>query len=55
MPDQNSPPSWWPAKVMMVDTGEIFIAASLEDIPHTRTFKILETRTKEQPNDRPNG
>ena len=41
-------PGWFPACIMMVDTREIFIAKSMEEIPHSRTFKVLAVKVKEE-------
>ena len=41
-------PGWFPASIMMVDTGEIFIAKSMEEIPPERTFKVLAVKVKEE-------
>ena len=44
-------PGYFPARIMMVDTEEIFTAKSMEDIPAGRTFKVLAVKIKEQTNE----
>ena len=41
-------PGYFPARIMMVDTGEIFIAQTMQDIPASRAFKVLEVKTEEK-------
>ena len=41
-------PGYFPARIQMVDTGEIFIAQRVEDIPAARSFKVLEVKIKEK-------
>jgi len=44
-------PGYFPARIMMVDTGEIFLAKSMEEIPPGRTFKVLAVKIKETENE----
>ena len=41
-------PGYFPARLMMVDTGETFIAQTMQDIPASRAFKVLEVKIKEK-------
>jgi hypothetical protein len=41
-------PGFFPARIKMVDTGEIFIAKTMQEIPPYRSFKIVETKVEEQ-------
>jgi hypothetical protein len=51
MPDtSDSEPrhsSWFPATIQMTDTGETFLAKTMEDIPPGRNFKVLAVKVKE--------
>lgn len=56
-PKQQANPStrqsYFPARIQMIDTGEIFIAKSAEEIPPSSNFKIFALRVKEENNDQP--
>lgn len=47
-PEQERLSGYFPAKILMVDTGEVFIAKTMQDIPASRSFKVLEVKIKEE-------
>ena len=41
-------PGYFPALIRMVDTGEEFIAQTMDDIPCGREFNILKVKVKQE-------
>lgn len=44
-------PGYFPAQIMMIDTGEIFLAKSMEEISPGLPFKVLAVKVKETENE----
>ena len=43
----ETPPGWFPCKILLVDTDEVIIAKTVSDVPPNRAFRVLETQIKE--------